>query len=251
MLPIRDTIPSHHPPRMTWALIAANVLVYLATAVQPAEELGRLFYLFGFVPARLTHPDWALAVGFPDPGYWSLLTSMFLHGGFLHLLFNLWTLWIFGDNVEDVMGPWRFLGFYLVAGLGAGVVHWLTHLDSQIPTVGASGAIAGVLGAYFILYPRARVLAVFPIFFYPLFLELPAVLYLGFWFLGQLMSGTVALAAGPGVGGVAWWAHIGGFVVGILAYRLFLRPRRWRVLPPDEGRHYVLIEPPPRTRSWW
>ena len=160
---------------------------------------------------------------------------MFLHGGWAHIIGNMWTLWIFGDNVEDRMGPVRFTVFYILCGLVAGVVHWFTNPHSAVPTVGASGAIAGVMGAYFVLFPHARVVVMVPVFFYPLFFEVPAVTYLLFWALSQVFSGTMAIA-GPGeVGGVAWWAHVGGFTAGLVLHALFVQPRRTiRRLQPDE-----------------
>ncbi len=226
MIPIRDNIPSRHPPIMTVAIIAANVLAFGYALLLGPQSVRELFYLFGIVPARFSHPLWAARVGFPAHDYWPFLTSMFLHGGWLHLIGNLWTLWIFGDNVEDRMGPLRFLAFYLVCGLVAGVTHALTNLSSTVPTVGASGAIAGVMGAYFILYPRARVVTLIPILIFPLFLEVPAVVFLSFWFLAQIFSGTLALAASSDVGGIAWWAHGGGFLAGAVLFGLFLRRDR-------------------------
>jgi membrane associated rhomboid family serine protease len=161
---------------------------------------------------------------------------MFLHGGWSHVIGNMWSLWIFGDNVEDVMGPWRFLVFYLLTGLAAGLTHFFTNADSQVATVGASGAIAGVLGAYFLLFPRARIIAVLPILFFPFFFELPAVTYLLFWFSSNLLSGTLAGLGPEQMQGVAWWAHVGGFAAGALLHRLFLEPkgRRARLRQPDE-----------------
>jgi membrane associated rhomboid family serine protease len=148
---------------------------------------------------------------------------MFLHGGWMHMIGNMWTLWIFGDNVEDRMGPIRFLFFYLSCGLAAGLVHWFTNPHSTIPTVGASGAIAGVMGAYLFLFPHSRVVVLLPILLFPFFFELPAVTYLGFWVLTQVFSGTLSLASPTDVGGVAWWAHVGGFGVGILLQFLFVK----------------------------
>ena len=235
MIPIEDTVTGRNPPLAVYAIIGLNVLVFAFELRLPQEELERLFYLFGIVPARYTHPLWAEWVGFPVDDYWPFLTSMFLHGGWAHIIGNMWTLWIFGDNVEDRMGPARFAAFYLLCGLVAGVVHWFTNPHSTVPTVGASGAIAGVMGAYFVLFPRSRVVAIVPILFYPLFFEVPAVTYLLFWALSQVFSGTAAIA-GPGeVGGVAWWAHVGGFSAGLALHPLFLRPRRaTRPLQPDE-----------------
>jgi len=179
------------------------------------------------VPARLSHPQWAAEVGFPPGGLFSLVTSTFLHGGWLHLLSNMWVLLIFGDNVEDEMGRFRFLAFYLLCGVVAGGAQWLFNAHSVAPTVGASGAIAGVLGAYFLMHPRARVLALLPILFIPLFFWVPAVLYLLIWFFTQLLESSLSgLDAG-----VAWWAHIGGFACGVLLHRLFIgRGPRQRAL---------------------
>lgn len=234
MIPIRDTIPSRTAPLVTWTLIAVNTLIFLYQMTLDAEELRQLFYLCGIVPARYTNPEWARWFGLPVDAYWPFLTTMFLHGGWVHLLGNMWTLWIFGDNVEDRMGRARFLAFYLLAGIAAGLTHWLTNPHSTIPAVGASGAIAGVLGAYFVLFPHARIIVMVPVLFLPFFFYLPAVVYLLFWFLSQVLGGTVAALAPGNVGGIAWWAHIGGFVAGMALYRLFLVPqRRWEA---DEWR---------------
>jgi membrane associated rhomboid family serine protease len=235
VIPVRDTVPSRRVPVVTWSLIAVNTLVFLFELSLSPDELEALFYLFGVVPARYSHPEWALAVGFPLDDYWPFVTSLFLHGGWLHLIANMWTLWIFGDNVEDRMGPARFLAFYLLAGIAAGVTHWLFNADSTVPTVGASGAIAGVLGAYFLLFPHARVIALFPVLFFPFFFELPAVVYLLLWFLTQIFSGTLTSLSAGDVGGVAWWAHAGGFVAGAALRWVFVPMRtRPRPLQPDE-----------------
>src|SRR6266853_6825984 len=202
MFPIRDSVPRRSVPVVTHALIFINAIVFFFELMLPRQGVEELFYLFGLVPARLTHPDWAAYVGFPADGYWSILTHQFLHGGWLHIIANMWTLWIFGDNVEDWMGSVRFAIFYLICGSIAGLTQLLTNPDSTIPSVGASGAIAGVLGAYLIFFPTARLVVVFPIFFFPFFFEVPAVLYLGFWFFTQLFSGTLALAGPQNVGGI-------------------------------------------------
>ena len=142
---MQDTIRSRNPPLAVYALIGLNVLVFAFELTLPHGDLDRLFYILGIVPVRYTHPQWAAQVGFPIDNYWPFLTSMFLHGGWAHIIANMWTLWIFGDNIEDRMGPLRFALFYLICGLIAGVVHWFTNPHSTIPTVGASGAIAGIL----------------------------------------------------------------------------------------------------------
>lgn len=226
MFPIRDTVPSRHVPVMTWTLIAINLAVFFMELSLPSPVLEQTTYLFGLVPARYTHPGWAANVGFPTSTYWPFLTTMFLHGGWLHLIGNMWILWIFGDNVEDRMGPFRFLAFYVACGVAAGAIHVVTNARSTVPAVGASGAIAGVMAAYLALFPRARVLTVIPIFFWPLFVHVPAFVYLGIWFLTQVFSGTLSIASSREMTGIAWWAHIGGFAAGILTFWVFLRPRR-------------------------
>jgi membrane associated rhomboid family serine protease len=236
MIPIRDTIPGRTTPVVTWSLIAVNTAVFLFETSLDPVTLERLFYFFGLVPARYSHPDWALRFGLPVGSYTPFMTSMFLHGGWLHLIGNMWTLWIFGDNVEDRMGPARFLSFYLLTGLISGITHFYTNIDSIVPTVGASGAVAGVLGAYFILFPHSRIIVLFPVFLFPFFFEVPAGIYLLFWWMTQLLSGTFAGLTAESVAGVAWWAHVGGFGSGVVLHRLFLlrrrdRPRRFE---PDE-----------------
>jgi membrane associated rhomboid family serine protease len=233
MIPIRDSIPSRSVPLVTRALILINALVFFYELALPKESLESFLYLFGIVPARFTDPGWANAAGFPAGGYWVFLTHQFLHGGWLHIISNMWALWIFGDNVEDAMGHVRFGAFYLICGVLAGVTQLLAQPHSQVPSLGASGAIAGVLGAYLLLYPKARLVVFVPIFFLPYFFELPAVLYLGFWFLSQLFNGTLALANPDQAGGIAFWAHVGGFAAGMLLCRPFVRRRR--PLQPDEN----------------
>jgi membrane associated rhomboid family serine protease len=160
---------------------------------------------------------------------------MFMHGSWFHLLSNMWTLYIFGDNVEDRMGSARYLVFYLLAGLAAGLVQAAFDPTSTIPTVGASGAIAGVLGAYFLLFPRSRVITLIPLFFLPWFVEIPAVFFIGIWFLSQLSSGLMALGSAGAFGGIAWWAHVGGFLFGLITVYLFARrPAAYRRWYPDE-----------------
>src|SRR6267142_20889 len=217
MLPIGDNIPARNRPVATWLLIIVNSLAFLVELAIPEPALEELFHVFGLVPAGLTA--------------WALLTSMFIHGGWLHVIANMWTLWIFGDNVEDRMGPVRFLIFYLLCGLAGGVVHCLIYPGSTVPALGASGAIAGVLGAYLVLFPFARVIVLLPILFIPFFFQLPAVAYLVFWGVSQLFSGTLALAQPAESGGVGWWVHVGGFVAGIVLQFFFVRRSRDQRLP--------------------
>src|SRR5882762_9894340 len=233
MFPLRDSVPTRSVPVVTRALILINAIVFFFELALPEEALQHFFYLFGVVPARLVHPDWASASGFPGGAYLTLLTHQFLHGGWLHIISNMWALWIFGDNVEDAMGHTRFAVFYLLCGILAGLTHVLVQPDMTMPSLGASGAIAGVLGAYLLLYPTAWIVVLLPIFFFPFFFEVPAVLYLGIWFISQLFNGTLSLASPGQLGGIAFWAHIGGFVAGLVLCRLFVRRDR-REIQPDE-----------------
>jgi membrane associated rhomboid family serine protease len=227
MIPLRDVIPSRHFPKMTVSLILINVLVFfyelsLEAAYGP-DSLEALAFLLGLVPARYTDPDWARMVGLSPYHYGGFISYMFLHGGWLHLIGNMWSLWLFGDNVEDRMGSWRFLIFYLLCGALAGVTQFLITSHSHLPLVGASGAIAGVMGAYLILYPRSEIVVLFPLLIIPIFFRVPAVVFLGIWFLSQLYSGTSTQILSEQMGGVAFWAHVGGFIIGIVLYRFFLR----------------------------
>jgi membrane associated rhomboid family serine protease len=210
-------------------LIGINVLVYLIQLSQ-GPALDRFIYIYGLVPARYSIPQISAYFGFGQQAF-SFLSFMFLHGGFWHLLGNMWSLYIFGDNVEDRLGPARYLVFYLFCGMASGMTHFLQNPHSNVPTIGASGAIAGVMGAYFILHPRSRILTLIPIFFIPYFIELPAYFFLGVWFLFQ----TINAAGSPGAaGGIAWWAHIGGFVCGIVVLKLLEKMPRTGLAGPIE-----------------
>jgi len=204
MFPLRDTQRSSTAPVTTGALIAANVLVFLYEVSLDQYSLNHLLQIYGVVPER-----------FPA-GLSSLFTSMFLHGGWFHLLGNMWFLWIYGDNVEDVMGHGKYLLFYLLCGLAAGLTHVVFNPGSPVPTVGASGAIAGVMGAYMIKFPHSRIITLVFIFVFVTTVEIPAVIILGYWLLLQAVSGFGSIAYSQvSQGGVAWFAHIGGFVAGI------------------------------------
>ena len=230
MIPIQDNVPRRSFPIVTVSLIILNTLVFLLELSLPPHLLESLTFHLGVVPARYTNPFWASQHSLPLLPYLSFVTAMFLHGGWVHLIGNMWTLWIFGDNVEDRMGHLRFLLFYFLCGIVASLVHIWMHPNSTVPVIGASGAISGVLGAYYGLFPLARVIVMVPIFFFPFFFELPAILYIGFWYLMQLFSGTLSVVHGQVIGGVAWWAHIGGFLTGLLLHRLFCLGRKcaWR-----------------------
>jgi membrane associated rhomboid family serine protease len=218
VIPFRDNIRSRTFPYVTIALIVLNVIAYLYE-LSLGGKLDGLLWQFGIVPRHVS--EWTSSDGHIAGLALPFLTSMFLHGGFMHLLGNMWYLWIFGDNVEDRLGHGKYIVFYLICGLAAGLTHTLLNPDSNIPSVGASGAIAGVLGAYLVSYPWARVSTLVPILFYMQIIEIPALIVLGFWFLMQLFS------ASGGGGGVAWWAHIGGFLAGILfLFAMVSKPRQ-------------------------
>jgi membrane associated rhomboid family serine protease len=209
MIPLRDVIPSRTVPVVTVTLILLNAAAWVLELSMSQRELDQFIRLYGVVPAAL-HPV-------------TLLTSMFLHGGWFHIIGNMWGLWIFGDNVEDEFGHGRFLVFYLLCGLTAALGQIVMDPTSHLPTIGASGAIAGVMGAYFVLYPRSRVLTLIPFFLFSV-VEVPAIFLLGLWFLMQLVNaGTVAANANTAGGGVAFAAHVAGFVVGILGVFAFRR----------------------------
>jgi membrane associated rhomboid family serine protease len=222
MIPFRDNIPSRTFPVITIAIILTNVFVFFYELAL-GRGLERFIMQYSVVPAAVfswPQSDLPLtAVLLP------FLTSMFLHGGWLHLIGNMWYLWIFGDNVEDRLGHFTYLIFYLLCGFGAGIAQTVLNYDSVIPSLGASGAIAGVLGAYVISYPTARVLTLLPIFIFWPIVEIPAVFVLGFWFIMQFFAGAASLTAtATSAGGVAWWAHVGGFIVGMILVTM-LSPR--------------------------
>ncbi|WP_022660744.1 rhomboid family intramembrane serine protease [Paucidesulfovibrio longus] len=216
MIPLYDNVPRVHPPYAVLGIIILNVLAFLYELSLPPQDQMLFFHLFGVVPARFSDPQWAMHAGYPDATLWPLFTYMFLHGGWLHLIMNMWMLWIFADNIEDVTGHWRFVGFYLCCGLVAVALHVLFNQDSPLPIVGASGAIAGTLGAYLVLYPHGRVATLVLIFIF----YFRASLFLVVWFALQIVSGIEQGSAGQ-IAGVAWWAHVGGFVAGMVLIRVF------------------------------
>ena len=224
MIPLRDENPSRSVPVITWLLIVVNAAAFLYQLMQGAE-LRAFLDVWGMVPERLTLALRGGEESLAGPGL-TLLTSMFLHGGWLHLVGNMWYLWIFGDNVEDRLGRGRYLLFYFGAGLAAALLHYALNPASPLPTVGASGAIAGVLGGYLVAFPRARVVTLIPFFPFIQIVALPAVVVLGLWFVFQFFSGFLSLGFGAAGGGVAWWAHVGGFGFGLVAMRLLGGGRR-------------------------
>jgi rhomboid family protein len=233
MIPIRDDQPRFSTPYITYFIIALNTVVFLFelwVGFQSQRALNGFIYEFGVVPKHVTgaltgSPQFNLTAAFLP-----MLTSMFLHGGWLHIIGNMWVLWIFGDNIEDYLGHLPYLIFYLISGIAASITHILLNAGSNVPSVGASGAIAGVMGAYFLLYPRARVLTLVPLIIFFTFWWLPAWIVLGYWFLVQFLVGTTSIGySSQTSGGVAVWAHVGGFVAGIILIKLFPeRPRRYR-----------------------
>jgi rhomboid family protein len=238
VFPLRDNIPTEHFPVVTVALIVANVLMYFffqKGGISLGEPSSQAFtcnlFEYGTIPKEVTDPGTQVALqGCPTPTaptWLTLFTSMFMHGGLLHLGGNMLFLWIFGNNVEDSMGPVRFVVFYLVAGLAADAAQILVNASSEVPSIGASGAVAGVLGGYLLLFPQARVVTVVFIIFFFTILELPAILFLGIWILQQAVFAYFDLG-GSNQGGVAYFAHIGGFVFGLAAIRLFASERRRR-----------------------
>jgi len=248
VIPLRDSVPTSRRPVVTQALIALCALVF---AAQLADPEGELFERLGLVPARLFDPDVEHLVrevrrgpfGLVEharpllvpwvPDWLTLLTCTFLHGGWLHILGNMLFLWIFGDNVEDRLGRIGFLLFYLGCGAAASAAHLFIEPHSLLPTVGASGAIAGVMGAYLLLYPHSRVQMLVIWGFFVDFIVLPAPFFLGYWFLLQFLQGTMTLGRAANTGGVAFWAHIGGFVAGLVIAGVLKLTERLRPEPPS------------------
>jgi membrane associated rhomboid family serine protease len=216
MIPLRDVIPSRTTPYITVTIIALNAIAWFFELSMGERQLTEFLFVYGVVPAAFSWP--------------TLITSMFLHGSWSHVIGNMWYLWIFGDNVEDRLGHGRFIVFYLLCGIAAAMGQIAMDPSSELPTIGASGAIAGVMGAYFVLYPHSRVLTLIPWIFIQI-VEVPAIVLLGFWFLMQFLSaGAIAVTASShGGGGVAFAAHVAGFVVGMLGVFVFRKPQvdRW------------------------
>jgi membrane associated rhomboid family serine protease len=215
LIPLRDVIPTRTTPFVTVAIIIANALVFVYELSLGPYANGFVLY-FGLVPAAFS---WA-----------NVFTSMFVHGGLLHVAGNMLYLWIFGDNVEDQMGHGRFLVFYLACGTVAALAQTMMASDSVVPMVGASGAIAGVMGAYFVLYPRSRIVSLLFLFIFIQIVEIPAIFFLGFWFLMQFLSGIGSIATtAQSAGGVAFWAHVAGFGAGVGGILVFRKRERQRV----------------------
>ncbi len=224
MFPIDDTVPRRQPAFVVWGLILINGAVFWYQISLTPQEAQALAYRWALVPLRYSDPAWGLAHGLDPNNYLPFLTNTFMHGGWAHIVGNMWTLWLFGSAVEDRLGHGRFLAFYLLSGLAASWTHYLFNAASPIPALGASGAIAGVIAGYALLFPRARIVFLVPVLFLPLFFDLPALVYAVAWYLLQVFQGALGLMRPELGGGIAWWAHAGGFVAGAL---LMLVLRRW------------------------
>jgi membrane associated rhomboid family serine protease len=218
------------------AIIILNALAFFYSRSLDGRDMVQLFHLYGVVPVRFFEPVWAAHAGYPESFGWPLVSYMFLHGGWIHLILNMWMLWIFGDNIEDVTGHSGFVIFYGVCGLAAVGLHMVFEQTSSMPVIGASGAVAGVMGAYVVLYPHGRVLTLVPIFIFPLFLRIPSFVFLGIWFAFQIVSGAVSAARGTQ--DVAWWAHVGGFLAGMVLIGWFRRPGHCRYCYNPTTRDY-------------
>lgn len=217
MFPLRDTAKSEKFPFVNWLLILLNAFVFVVELRLGRNETEGFFLKYGLVPA---------STDLTGTNTLSFVTNMFLHGGWGHFLSNMWMLHIFGDNVEDKMGHFRYLIFYLLCGIIASLTHYTLYIDSTVPALGASGAISGVMAAYMFMFPGSLILSFVPLFFLPLFIPIPAVIYIGLWFVGQFLSGTLHLMGNESAAGIAFWAHIGGFLGGLITYKIFTRKRR-------------------------
>jgi len=212
VIPLRDSLRPRTAPFINWILIAVNLYIFIREIMLPPGELNEVFYTLGLIPSNVSH---LIFSGSPlDVSMISFITAMFLHGGWMHVLSNMLFLWVFGDNVEDRLGHLRYLFFYLAAGIVGSIAHIMSNPFSEVPIIGASGAVAGVLGAYFVTFPRARVLTLIPIIIFFTIVEIPAVIFLALWFVLQIFNGTASL--GGAADAVAWWAHVGGFLAGIV-----------------------------------
>ncbi len=227
MIPIRDSVPSRTTPLITYLLIAVNVGVFLYMHSLHAEQLHFFIVRLGFVPVRFSA---MIRDGFQAATIeqtFPIFSSLFIHGSWFHLISNMWSLWLFGDNVEDSVGHFNYFLFYILAGVFASLIHYLFNMFSPIPVIGASGAIAAIMGAYVVMFPLARITTLVPLLWIPLFIKVPALFFMGIWFFSQVMSGISTLGQSELGGGIAWWAHIGGFIFGLFVIN-FIRKRHWR-----------------------
>lgn len=250
MFPIRDTVARSRTPMVVWTIIGLNVAVFAFQLSLGERELAAFLMRHALVPLRYFSPGWAVEQGLSPWDFTPFVSSMFLHGGFLHIISNMWVLYIFGPALEDRLGHGRFTALYLLSGLAAGLAHAIFNANSAVPTLGASGAIAGVIAAYAVRFPYAWVRVLVPIIIIPLFFDIPAMLFAGLWFLAQVMQGTGSLFAPATGGGIAWWAHIGGFVAGWLLLRR-LEPPQKEGSPPSEARRGQVADYFWPWTAWW
>ena len=241
MIPIRTSVEVDEIPGAVIGLIVVNLAVFLFMIGLSGDAAERFIYDHALVPARYTHPEFARSFGLDPRDIWPLLTNTFMHAGWFHLIVNMWTLWLFGAALEQRMGAARFILVYLVCGAVASLAHFAFNLGSPLPALGSSGAIAGVLGGYTLIYPRAKVVVLTPVLFFPIAFPLPAVVYTAIWFVLQLLQGVADLGAPDDVGGVAWWAHIGGFLAGLALVRLVGAPGRSSRLIGAARRRVVVV----------
>lgn len=225
MIPLRDSVRPKSIPFVNYALILLNIFVFYKEVTLPPNQLELLIDRFGLVPQVITSLSWENITAVDFKLLSTLITSLFLHGSLLHIAGNMLYLWVFGDNVEDRMGHLRYLIFYLTVGLIGNLTHIYFNPHSLVPTIGASGAVAGVMGAYFLAFPRAKVLALVPIFFFVTITQVNALFFLFLWFFLQLINGLTSFGLGDQAQMVAWWAHIGGFTAGALGYLIFRRKK--------------------------
>jgi membrane associated rhomboid family serine protease len=227
VIPLRDTIPSKSFPIVNWFLIITNVVIFLAGVFfMDDRQIDALFYKYGLVPDQIRIGSILSLSDLRTNILRPFFTNMFLHGGWGHIISNMWILFIFGDNVEDRMGKIRYFIFYVLCGILASLTHFILYRHSPVPAIGASGAISGVMAAYMIMFPKSTIVSFIPIFIIPFFIPIPALIYIGIWFVGQLLSGASTLMLSSHATGIAFWAHIGGFLAGLWIYRYFDNARR-------------------------
>jgi membrane associated rhomboid family serine protease len=248
------TVATRYAPVVTWILIFVNVVMFIIQRSLPPTGQEVFLMHYALVPEAFFNPEWAAFHGFEGGRFLPFISNIFLHGGWLHLIANMWTLYIFGPAVEDRMGSSRYLVFYLLCGIGASLVHAWVNASSTLPVLGASGAIAGIMGAYMRLFPLSKILVIIPIFIFPFFLEMYAAFFVGLWIFIQLLEGLGGLFSGVTsiMGGVAWWAHIGGFGIGWLLIDLLrLGPGKYRPYHRDEGVHGFLPDGQRKGKGPW